>query len=374
VGAAIAMYVEEDVIHGPTGLRARLRRGSSSELRLRAGEWIEVRSAREILGTLDENQALDGLPFMPEMLQYCGKRFRVFKSAHKTCDTIEQYVVRRMAGAVHLENLRCDGAAHGGCQAGCLLFWKDAWLKRVSGPAPVGGVETREPSSELSIDDRNALERATRGHGNEADGCERYRCQATDLLLATSEVRRRTRWNPLFYVRDLTSGNVRVSEFLWYGLLAAANAFMSRWWGIRYPQVCGRAGQGTPTEALDLQVGERVAVRSKAEIVRTLNTKQRNRGLFFDVEMLPYCDRDGFAVLRRVDRIIDERNGRMLKMPNPCIILDGVTCGGKLSTSRMFCPRSIYPYWREIWLRRAAGTLAGLREGEMERVSGRPDM
>src|SRR5262245_31995892 len=97
-------------------------------LNLRAGEWVEVRSVEEILATLDDQQCLDGLPFMPEMLPYCGKRFRVYKSAHKTCDTIQTFAIRRMDDAVHLDNLRCDGGAHGGCQAGCLLFWKDAWL------------------------------------------------------------------------------------------------------------------------------------------------------------------------------------------------------------------------------------------------------
>ena len=60
----------------------------SRALGLRAGDWVEVRSAAEILATLDERGRLDALPFMPEMLQYCGRRFRVFKSAHKTCDTL----------------------------------------------------------------------------------------------------------------------------------------------------------------------------------------------------------------------------------------------------------------------------------------------
>src|SRR4051812_47762417 len=98
---------------------------------LRAGDWVEVRSAEEILGTLDGRGRLDSLPFMPEMLQFCGKRFRVYKSAHKTCDTIATSKSCWMVGAVHLEGLRCSGAAHGGCQAQCLLFWKKAWLKPV---------------------------------------------------------------------------------------------------------------------------------------------------------------------------------------------------------------------------------------------------
>jgi hypothetical protein len=40
-----------------------------------------------------------------------------------------------MENAVHLVGVRCDGSAHGGCQAGCLIFWKDAWLRRVDAPS-----------------------------------------------------------------------------------------------------------------------------------------------------------------------------------------------------------------------------------------------
>ena len=81
---------------------------------------------------------------MPEMLQFCGRRFRVDKLAVKLCDTIGSTGMYRMRNAVHLEGVRCDGQAHGGCQAGCLVYWKEAWLKRVpadghDGPIPLGG-------------------------------------------------------------------------------------------------------------------------------------------------------------------------------------------------------------------------------------------
>jgi hypothetical protein len=260
-----------------------------------------------------------------------------------------------MANAVHLDNLRCDGSAHGGCQAGCLLFWKDAWLKRSPGPGRVSresGSEVKPKAADLLVSSFEALERSTLVPVADGEIGERYRCQATDLLRATSEVQRRERWNPLFYLRDLTSGNVRAWEFFWYGVLAIVNSFTSHWWGWRYPHLCGLAEQRTPTGVLHLQAGERVEVRSKAEIGRTLNAQQRNRGLFFDAEMVPHCGRKGVSVLRRVEKIINEKDGRMIRMPNPCVILDGVTCSGNLSLSRMFCPRSIYPYWREIWLKR----------------------
>src|SRR5688572_19632351 len=102
----------------------------AEQLDLRIGELVEVRSEREILATLDERGRLEALPFMPEMLQFAGKRFRVSKRAIKACDTIGNTGMYRMEHAVHLEGTRCDGQAHGGCQAACLLYWKEAWLKR----------------------------------------------------------------------------------------------------------------------------------------------------------------------------------------------------------------------------------------------------
>ena len=322
-------------------------------LSLRPGDWVEVRSADEILATLDSNQCLDGLPFMPEMLQFCGQKYRVHKSAHKTCDTIEKYVIRRMEDAVHLEGLRCDGGAHGGCQAGCLLFWKSSWLKRVSNdsesaaPRPSHGSLPQSTSSGIE-----RLHDATRAA--DPDGQERFRCQTTELLKFTTEVKRRDKWDPRFFLKDLTSGNVRLRDFIWYGIIAAFNAFTVHWFGRRYPDLRGLAGTKTPHLSLNLQPGEWVQVRSKDEILQTLNAQQRNRGLFFDVEMTPFCE-GRYQVLKRVDKIIDEKTGRMLTMPNPCLILDGVTCGGCRSSNRMFCPRGVYPYWREIWLRRADG-------------------
>src|SRR5579863_7337425 len=102
---------------------------------LRAGDWVEVRSKDEILRTLDADGRLNGMPFMPEMFAFCGKRFRVYKRAHKTCDTVFPVRGRRVDRAVHLET-RCDGSAHGGCQASCLIFWKDEWLKPVADKSP----------------------------------------------------------------------------------------------------------------------------------------------------------------------------------------------------------------------------------------------
>src|SRR6266699_4379116 len=115
-----------------------------------AGDWVQVRSKEEILASLDGNGRLDGLPLMPQMLKWCGQRFQVYKRAHKTCDTVNgaitnDWLGRRLPNAVHLD-LRCDGAAYGGCQAACLIFWKDAWLKPVSGSSTAAVISSHHES------------------------------------------------------------------------------------------------------------------------------------------------------------------------------------------------------------------------------------
>ena len=325
-------------------------------LNLRVGEWVEVRSAEEIMATLDDHQSVDHLPFMPEMLRYCGRKFRVFKSSHKTADTIELFTIRRMTNTVHLEELRCDGVTHGGCQAGCLLYWKESWLKRVSqGQSHPGGMDNEsDPSGESDNNDVNhdALVRGTRqADAGEGDG--RFRCQATEMLKATTEVRRRDRFDPRFYVKDVTSGNVNLFDFIRFGALAMLNSFLTRWFGRQcYPYITGLAGDKTPSDELNLRPGELVRVKSKKDIQPTLNRQLRNRGMNFDFEMVPYCGKGPIRVLCRVEKLINEKTGAMMNLKNPCIILDGVTCSGNYLTQRMFSPRREYMYFREIWLER----------------------
>jgi hypothetical protein len=159
-------------------------------------------------------------------------------------------------------------------------------------------------------------------------------------------------------------------------VLAGYNALVRRagriplLWRLRpYPHVSGELTK-TPSATLGLRPGERVRVKPKAEILATLSTGQRNRGLWFDAEMVPFCGRE-FRVLRRVERIIDDRTGRMLELRGDCIILDGAVCGGHLSRNRLFCPRSIYSYWREIWLERVEDQPDGTPAAESRQPAAR---
>jgi hypothetical protein len=112
--------------------------------------------------------------------------------------------------------------------------------------------------------------------------------------------------------------------------------------------------KGRPIETLavlGLQPGDLVQVRSKEEIVLTLDRPGKNQGLWFGEEMVPYCG-GIYRVQDRVERLIDDRNGRMLEISRDCLILEGVVCTGDDAVRRWLCPRRTYPFWREAWLRR----------------------
>jgi hypothetical protein len=324
---------------------------SRSERLFRAGDWVKVNSAEEILGTLDDRCRLDGLPFMPEMLQYCGKSFRISKSAHKTCDTIKTSRMVWMPGAVHLEGLRCGGTAHGGCQALCLLFWKTEWLTPLQGAAAGARLASGDEQQSHNDGAYLALSRSTTAAGSSTSHETIYTCQATDILGATTPI---SWWNPRQYVWDLATGNIGFGAFFRFVGLAAWNMFV-RWRrsDASYPNVAGLAEEPVQMEQMDLKPGELVEIRSRDEIMRTIGANRKHKGLWFDVEMEAFCG-GRYRVLSRVKKIVNEKTGKMIHFARDCLILENVSCGGCRSKDRLFCPRAIYPYWREGWLKRVS--------------------
>jgi len=344
---------------------------TSNDRKPKAGDWVEIRSEQEILKTLDEDGRLEGMPFMPEMLAFCGRKFMVTSRAHKTCDTVFPVRSRKVSRAVHL-GTRCDGSAHGGCQAQCLIFWKEAWLKPVDQGAGVPSADAERAGTTYDARDSTGISREqlekTVARIDQQDGAPIYSCQATQLPYATTDLQW---WDIRQYIEDYTSGNVSIwrlfngAVYSMYYNLSQAGIGLGRpmrwlydrlhtlWRGTPWPRRPGiiPQGQPTPTESLGLQVGDLVRVRSQAEILETVTTDNKNRGMVWDAELVPYCG-GTYKVQTRVTRLIDEKTGRMLDLKNPCLILEGVVCQARFSNCRMFCPRAIYPYWREIWLRK----------------------
>lgn len=212
------------------------------------------------------------------------------------------------------------------------------------------------------------FERTVAPRANESEGEKIYVCQATKVADASTHL---PWWDLRQYVEDLSSGNIRFRELGAAVTTHLAASIAEAGIGVGslirwiydtvqtgrgqpvYPARPGEVPRGTrtPSRQLDLQPGEMVRMKSYAEIRKTLDETSRNRGLYFDSEMVPYCN-GTYRVKRRVERIIDEKSCRMLRFKTDVILLEGVVCQARYAKFRKFCPRAYYQYAREIWLDR----------------------
>jgi hypothetical protein len=172
---------------------------------------------------------------------------------------------------------------------------------------------------------------------------ESYFCQATQLDRSTKHLRlydfRRDVRAP---TTEGVSPLVIMQSIAILGYdIAKRRVRGSEWNALRGP--CKK----TPSVTLALQPGERVRVKSRREILATLDAHGWNRGMEFSREMLPYCGRE-LTVLRRVDRILRDHSDKMLEMRDT-VILDGAHYR---ALNRRAVPRREYMFWRECWLER----------------------
>lgn len=295
------------------------------------GAWVEVLSAGEILATLEADQSLEGLPFMPEMLAFCGRTFQVQIHADRTCVRAlppgEHEPIRGLRDCVVLVGLRCGGGFHGGCQLGCMLFWKEAWLKQVTGPRPGPEIPAGPPADGLPV--------------NRGQDPSVFFCQGTELGRATT--RGQSKWDPREYIGMLRAGTFTVPELVRMLHVAGSRkvelAIRSRLQSHAPP------AQEEAGEVLGLQPGEWVEVKGMPEILRTLDARHCRKGLAFSNDMFGFCGRR-FQVQHRIDTLLDEKTGKLRQVQHT-VTLVGTDC-----QKYMGCARQMPLLWRELWLRR----------------------
>ena len=323
---------------------ARLRRWLGAPAFI-VGDTLQIRSLQEISATLDAGGCLDGLPFMPEMAKYCGTVGTVFRCVDKIYDYGGRKDMRRLKDTVSIAGLRCDGGAHDGCQAQCYILWKTAWIKRTDVPATSWAEPPVERTgtifSDIGID--HSFGSTFFKDDDATDG--RYVCQFTNLVRASTRLRPS---DPRQDFRPLIAGNLTVMAFGVAMLTRLFNAAQRLRGGIGFPPLQHNSSTASRRVDLHLQPGEMVLVRDPEKIFETLDQSGKNRGLWFDQVMLYYCKRC-YKVLSRVDKIIDDASGRMLRMKTPCIVLDGVDAPGE---NMRFSAQHDYAFWREAWLER----------------------
>jgi hypothetical protein len=300
--------------------------------KLRPGDLVEVKPPNEILQTLDPDGTSDYLPFMPEMIEFCGKRYHVSKRAVKICTsgTVSTMRYFRTDDVVLLDGLRCSGTDHDGCQKACIIFWREAWLRKV--------------------DDASAQINGT-SHGSEKLRCclkttttpKIYFCQASELFKAALQLSRWERFAKC--IDEIRSGNCSVLQMV---------QSIAIWLGWRIRRIfLGAYGRGnnkaTPIESLNLQCGELVRVKPMGSITQTLNRTAHNRGLSFSPDMRLLCGSEQ-RVERRIDKLIVDGTGAMRQLHNT-VYLEGSMCGCA-HVAFGGCSRREFVYWREIWLSR----------------------
>ena len=277
--------------------------------------------------TLDDKGTLENLPFMPEMVAFCGRQFRVSRQAFKTC--VDDAEMRRLTGTVFLEESRCNGSSHNGCDRGCLIFWKTAWLK----PAASTTYRTEPVDSEGFLNELNAL--AVR------EG--KFFCQSSEILNASQPL---PWWDSRQYLWDLKYNRVPFPVFARSFMIAVYNKFASvlrvRAWGA----ITGPGTNGH-SPSLNLQPGEVVRVKPLSQIKATLDPEGKNQKLLFAPAMADFCGQV-MKVRDRVENIVLEATPHQRKIKDT-VVLEGATCVG---VCHRMCPRQSLLFWRECWLER----------------------
>lgn len=274
------------------------------------------------------------------MIRYLGKQVRVKRWVNNVCfQQAGQVVFGELPDTVVLDTDRCDGQDFGGCQMACPLLWKTKWLANENTSKKENGLDRQLRSVSNHIDAEQELLKIAEANVQSKQGGENYCCQATQLHEIASP---RSKTDFRQYKNEINLNRVAVSSMA----SSFCSGMLSRIKGTN-KGVVGRLAK-TPTVDLQLNLGEVVRVKSKLEIVATLDTHGKNRGLWFDPVMLRYCGQT-LKVSKRVNRIVDESSGRLVQMKTPSIVLDDLHCQ---PSDRRFCSRLLHLFWREIWLER----------------------
>jgi hypothetical protein len=210
----------------------------------------------------------------------------------------------------------------------CMIFWKEAWLERC---------KTGQPEDDQAIPGSESLAML---RTEWEPGI--YFCQATELKRAGKGDL--PRWSPVQYIRDMHSRTLTPLEFVKATVLLLVEKItlmIFKRSARRHFDDNGRHSQ----EVLNLQPGERVEVKSRKEILASLDARGGHRGLGFTTDMFA-CSGRRYCVKERIERIIYETTGEMRHVKNT-VMLEGAVCDRHRG-----CGRRMYFLWREIWLRR----------------------
>lgn len=99
--------------------------------KFKVGDWVIVRSAKEISQLLDPQNKQDGCLFMEQMWEYCGQKFEIMKVVNHVFDENKCEMFKTRIPLYHLDKLICNGILINEevkCDRCCFLLWHESWL------------------------------------------------------------------------------------------------------------------------------------------------------------------------------------------------------------------------------------------------------
>jgi hypothetical protein len=90
---------------------------------------VQVRSAREILRTLDRNACNRGMEFKAEMFQFCGRKFPVLARMERRIDERTGVMREFRNECILLTSVLCHGQ-RSFCARSNYHYWREIWLRR----------------------------------------------------------------------------------------------------------------------------------------------------------------------------------------------------------------------------------------------------
>jgi len=118
-----------------------------------------------------------------------------------------------------------------------------------------------------------------------------------------------------------------------------------RWRGVSSPQQAAKDF----IPAVPYSKGDWVRVRSREDILATLDPFKELKGCAFLPEMYKYCGTQQ-RVLRAMQHFMDERDYKLKKVRG-VILLENVICNGTAAFGD--CDRCCFLFWREEWLEKS---------------------
>ena len=103
------------------------------------------------------------------------------------------------------------------------------------------------------------------------------------------------------------------------------------------------------TKSAKFKENELVRVRSKEEIITSVDAHDKLCSNLFVDQILDYCG-NVFKVQKIVYNYFDEHKFRMFRVIEPLYFLDGLICNGEGEKFECRCDRSCYLLWHEKWL------------------------